>query len=268
MEDLLLREIGTRVRALREGADLARHVVAEKAGLSLRFLAGVEAGEANISILNLAALANALGTTPVRLLGGIDSLEPAESAAGAVEVTVSVRVALLGARGAGKSTVGKRLAKRLRLRFVELDAWVEEGAGLSLSEIFSLHGEAYYRRLEREALERALEGHEGFVLAAGGSLVTAEPTFARLKEASTTVWLRADAAAHWERVLSQGERRPSGENPNAMNELRALLKARAPLYARADHIVDTHELDIEGVADAVLALVVPPKPDEIAANRR
>ena len=246
----LLLELGARVRALREGAGVSRQALAERSGLSLRFLAGVEAGRSNISILNLAALARALGSTPARLLGGDGGVR--EAGRGTDELALPpVRIALLGARGAGKSTVGKKLARKLRVRFVELDTWIEEAAGLTLSEIFSVHGEGYYRRLEREALEKVLAGEDGLVIAAGGSLVTAPGTYSRLREAATTVWLRADAKDHWHRVLEQGDRRPMAQNPNAMGELRALLSARAPLYSEAAHIVDTRKLAVDEVVDAI-----------------
>jgi len=249
----LLLELGARVRALREGAGVSRQSLAERSGLSLRFLAGVEGGSSNISVLNLAALARALGTTPVRLLGGVEGrAERTESSARPSDPFASPpRIGLLGARGAGKSSVGKKLARRLRVRFVELDSWIEEAAGLSLSEIFSVHGEGYYRRLEREALEKVLAQEGGVVIAAGGSLVTAHGTYTRLREAATTVWLRADAKDHWHRVLEQGDRRPMAQNPNAMNELRALLAARAPLYSEAAHIVDTRKLSVDDVVDAI-----------------
>jgi XRE family aerobic/anaerobic benzoate catabolism transcriptional regulator len=171
-------------------------------------------------------------------------------------------VALLGLRGAGKSTVGRRLARRLRVPFVELDRKVEEAAGLALAEIFALHGEDYYRRLEKETLTRLLDGGRPLVLACGGGLVTARDTYALLRRRALTVWLRAQPEDHWNRVVQQGDRRPMS-HPQAMGELRRLLRARDPLYAEAAHTVDTSKLTPEATVLAVEDLVSrasPPSP--------
>jgi XRE family aerobic/anaerobic benzoate catabolism transcriptional regulator len=233
----LLADLGARVRREREGRGLSQRALAEKSGLSLRFLAALESGEANISVGRLWELADALGTTAPELLG-----------AGARRPLV---VALLGVRGAGKSSVGRRLARRLRLAFVELDALVERAAGLSLGEIFAVHGEAYYRRLERAVLAELFARGDGVVTATGGSIVTDPESFAMLRERATTVWLKAEAEDHWRRVIEQGDRRPMAENPNAMAELRALLAARAPLYAQADEVVETTRLSIDEVVERI-----------------
>jgi XRE family transcriptional regulator, aerobic/anaerobic benzoate catabolism transcriptional regulator len=224
--DRLLSGLGTRVRALRAERSWTLHELARQAAMSPRFLVQVEAGEANLSVRKLAGLARALGTTPAALLSG-----PGGEADRPV-------VALLGLRGAGKTTIGRKLARRLRVPFVELDQRIEEAAGLTLDEIFALHGEAYYRRLERETLERVLA--EGpLVLATGGGLPTAPETFSLLRARAVTVWLRARPEDHWNRVVQQGDRRPMADNPQAMAELRALLAAREPLYAQARLTVDT-----------------------------
>ena len=185
----------------------------------------VEPGEGNISVRKLAGLAEALGTTPAALLTA-----PADPG--------PPTIALLGLRGAGKTTIGRRLAKRMRLKFVELDQRIEKAAGLTLPEIFALHGESYYRRLERETLERVLD--EGpLVLATGGGLPTSPDTWSLLKRRALTVWLRAQPEDHWNRVVQQGDKRPMADNPQAMAELRRLLAAREPIYAQAHHTVDT-----------------------------
>jgi XRE family transcriptional regulator, aerobic/anaerobic benzoate catabolism transcriptional regulator len=224
--DRLLAGLGTRVRALRAERSWTLSELARQAEMSPRFLVQVEAGEANLSVRKLAGLARALGTTPAALLSG-----PGGEADRPV-------VALLGLRGAGKTTIGRKLARRLRVPFVELDQRIEEAAGLTLDEIFALHGETYYRRLERETLERVLS--EGpLVLATGGGLPTAPDTFSLLKRRALTVWLRAKPEDHWNRVVRQGDKRPMADNPQAMAELRRLLAAREPLYAQADLTVDT-----------------------------
>jgi XRE family aerobic/anaerobic benzoate catabolism transcriptional regulator len=235
----LLEELGRAVRERRSARGLTLKDLSEKAGVSTRFLADLEAGRGNISVLRLHDVAVALGTTASELLDG---------------ETRHVRarpVALLGLRGAGKSTIGKKLAKRLSLPFVELDARVEETAGLSLREIFELHGEAHYRRLEREVLRRVLEESKPAVLATGGSIVTDDDTFALLRSHATTVWLQASPDSHWERVVAQGDRRPMANRENAKSELAQLLEQRKSRYARADLSIDTDALGIEGVVRAI-----------------
>ena len=241
----LLTGLGRRVRALRSRLGYTLHELAGRAGLSPRFLIQVEAGTANISVKKLAGLAKALGTTPAVLLA-----EPGSEPARPV-------VALLGLRGAGKTTIGRRLARRLRVSFVELDRRVERAAGLSLAEIFALHGEEYYRRLERETLERVLDeaGGRRLVLAVGGGLVTSPETYGLLRRRALTVWLRADPEDHWNRVVQQGDRRPMAEHPEAMAELRRLLAARQRLYAEADGTVDTSRLGVQGTVQAVARLL-------------
>jgi XRE family transcriptional regulator, aerobic/anaerobic benzoate catabolism transcriptional regulator len=247
--DRLLAALAARVRALRAERGLTLQQLARRAHLSPRFLVQVEQGAANISVRKLAGLASALDTTPAALLA-----EPApRTARAAVPV-----IALLGLRGAGKSTIGRRLARRLRVPFVELDRRVEEAAGMSLPELFALHGESYYRRLEREALERVLADGRPLVLATGGGLPASPETYALLRGKALTVWLRAAPEDHWNRVVQQGDRRPMADHPEAMAELRRLLAAREPLYAEASATVDTSRLGVEGTTRAVEKLLRRP----------
>jgi XRE family aerobic/anaerobic benzoate catabolism transcriptional regulator len=244
--DRLLSRLGRRVRTLRGDHALTLRDLAARSGISERFLVQVEAGAANISVRKLAGLAHALGTSPSELLGGGPGSEPDRPV-----------VALLGLRGAGKTTIGRRLARRLHVPFVELDRRVEEAAGLTLEEIFALHGEEYYRRLEKETLERLLREARPLVLATGGGIVTRGDTFALLRRRALTVWLRADPEDHWNRVVQQGDRRPMADHPEAMAELRRLLTARRPLYAEATHTVDTSGLEADEVVRRIEAVVTP-----------
>ena len=238
MSDILER-LGRAVRTRREKKGLTRARLAQVSGVSLRFLNDVEMGLANPSVLKLDALAEALTTS-------IDAFFSPGSGSSPPR-----RVSLLGIRGAGKTTIGRRLAVRIGVSFVELDLQIEKKASLSLSEIFALHGEDYYRRLERSVLEDVLAEGMGCVIATGGGIVTAPDTFALLKTQTITVWLRASANDHWNRVLQQGDRRPMKGHPQAMAELRRLLTTRKRLYGTARHTVDTSSLTTEQVVSEI-----------------
>jgi XRE family transcriptional regulator, aerobic/anaerobic benzoate catabolism transcriptional regulator len=242
--DSVLRELGARTRALRLERGWTLREVSERTGVSARFLVQLEAGRGNISVRRLAEVARAFDTTAAALLA--EPNEPRKSV-----------IALLGLRGAGKTTVGRRLARRLRMPFVELDRRIEKAAQLSLGEIFSLHGEAYYRRIERETLEAVLRERPRMVLATGGGLVTSPETLALLRRSATTVWLRSTPEDHWNRVVRQGDRRPMANHPQAMADLRALLAAREPLYAASDYTIDTSGLKEDDVVDAVGRAIAP-----------
>ena len=235
----VLTILSRRARHLRQQQGLTLRGLAERSGLSLRFLMDVEAGRGNISVRRLADLAAALQTTPADLVTPHDE-DPAPRV-----------VALLGLRGSGKTTIGRRLARRLRLRFVELDKQIEGRAGMPLGELFSLHGEEFYRRLERETLGDLLASRQSMVLAVGGGLVTAPETYALLLRQSTTVWLKARVDDYWNRVVRQGDRRPIDQHPQARDALRQLLTRRDPLYTRADVTVDTSSLSIAQAVERV-----------------
>jgi len=237
----LLAHLGIEVREKREAVGLTRERLADQSGLSTRFLAQLEVGQGNISVARLAEVAGALGTTAGELLADAEArLRAAER---------GPLVALLGVRGAGKTTVGHKLARRLSVPFFELDALIERVAGLDLGQIFELHGEAYYRRLERETLARFVREQTQAVVATGGSIVTARDTYRLLRRHFVTVWLRARPDDHWSRVVAQGDARPMAQNPHAFAELKALLAARETLYAHAHHVIDTSRLDVDGVVD-------------------
>jgi XRE family transcriptional regulator, aerobic/anaerobic benzoate catabolism transcriptional regulator len=233
----LLSEVGRRVRARRKARELTLKALAAGAGLSERFVSELEAGRANISVLNLAQVAQVLELSLSTLFEGA----PAAPAPGVI--------ALLGLRGAGKSTVGKALAQRLGTEFSELDQLVEAEAGMRMAELFAMHGEDYFRQAERRALERYLAKHPRGVLATGGGLVTSPETYRLLLSRSRTVWLRATPEEHWSRVVKQGDLRPMQNRPAAMAELKRRLAERDPLYARAELTVSTSEAAVNEVVE-------------------
>lgn len=234
----VLQVLGHRVRIGRTRAGLTVRELAAAADLSVRFLSEVEAGRGNISVTRLAALAQALGVDITMLLA-------------AEEVPGERSIALLGLRGAGKTTVGKRLARKLKRPFVELDRHVAEHAGMALSEVFSLYGEDYYRQVERAALADILAQPGPKVIATGGGLVTAGDTFTLLQRHATTVWLKARSADYWNRVVKQGDRRPMTDHPQAREALRELVARRDPLYRQADLTIDTSGLTVAQTVDRV-----------------
>jgi XRE family aerobic/anaerobic benzoate catabolism transcriptional regulator len=238
MASALLDALGHRARARRLEKGWTLRDVAERSGVSPRYLVELESGRGNISVGRLAEVARALDTTLAALLAEDDVPPPRV-------------IALLGLRGAGKTTIGRTLARRLRVPFVELDRRIEQAADLSLSELFSLHGEDYYRRLERETLQQVLAERRPMVLATGGGIVTSPDTYALLRRATVTVWLRARPEDHWNRVVRQGDRRPMVDHPQAMADLRALLASREPLYAQAAVTVETTGAPVARAAQTI-----------------
>jgi XRE family aerobic/anaerobic benzoate catabolism transcriptional regulator len=224
-ENAYLARLGNRVRAWRAARRVTRKELAAASGVSERYLAQLEAGEGNISVLLLRKVARAMGV-PVDSLVRED--EPREKP-----------VALVGLRGAGKSTLGSRLAEALEVPFIELDAEVEKEAGAKLGEVFAMYGQDAYRRFERRALERVLEQSGRAVIATGGSLVTDPDNYRLLREHCTCVWLRASPDEHMSRVIAQGDMRPFKGRAAALDEIRKLLHDRNDLYSKADFTVNT-----------------------------
>jgi len=251
---LLLAAVGARTRALRLELGLTVKEFARRATLSPRFVNQLEAGAGNISIAGLARVAAALGRSVHELIPPVgDDHSPAAeiwrlvSDAGSDELHDLQQwlekrkgskskprfLALIGLRGAGKSTVGPVLARRLKTDFVELDKLVEKAAGMSLAEIFATHGEAYYRELERESILRIFASSPGCVLVPGGSVVTDPETWALVKQRCFTVWLHATPEEFMKRMRRQGDLRPMQGRPSAMTELKSLLARREVLYAES-----------------------------------
>jgi XRE family transcriptional regulator, aerobic/anaerobic benzoate catabolism transcriptional regulator len=232
----LLEQLGTRVRSLRRGRGMTLKALAGASGLSERFVGDLEAGRANISVKNLAEVADVLGVEPSALL----AREEAKDHRGVI--------ALLGLRGAGKSTIGRALAEKLDAPFYELDALVEAEAGMRLAEIFAIHGEEYFRQAELSALKRFFAAHPRAVLATGGGIVTSPEAFRLLEGRAHTIWLKATPEEHWQRVVHQGDFRPMQNRPHAMAELKRRLREREPLYARAEQVCVTSGRPVSSVA--------------------
>lgn len=240
-----LSALGDQVRRTRLAKGMTIRELAGASGLSERFVSDLERGVGNISIARLAAVAAALDVSVASLVEPLDrarkdSLEARRA------------IALVGLRGAGKSTIGGRLATALGYRFAELDRAIEARAGLPLAQLFEIHGESYYRRLEREVLLELLGAkHRGVVIATGGGIVTDPDSWALLRKKTRTVWLAARPEDHYARVMAQGDLRPMKNRPAAMAELRALLAARHGRYAESDLTVDTSQLGLDGAIERV-----------------
>jgi len=274
-----LAALGRRVRELRERRGMTRKRMALEADVSERYLGQLETGEGNVSMLLLRRVAAALNVTlgEVLLPEQEDSVErrlirrfleriPAHRLEDVIfrlmrefgheEAARRKRIALIGLRGAGKSTLGKLLAKELNAPFIELDGEVERETGLPLNEIFSLYGQAGYRRIERRCLERVIEKHERAVISVGGGIVAEEDGFKLLLGNCFTVWLKAAPEEHMARVVAQGDLRPMAGNEEAMDDLKRNLAAREPLYRKADAVVDTSGQTTEASLAKLRGLVV------------
>jgi len=224
-ESAYLARLGNRVRGWRTSHGTTRRQLAAASGVSERYLAQLEAGEGNISVLLLRKVARAMGVS-------VESLVREEQAQ-------EKPIALVGLRGAGKSTLGARLAEALKLPFLELDREVEKEAGAKLGEVFAMYGQDAYRRFERRALERVLAHQSRAVIATGGSLVTDSDNYRLLRERCLCVWLKTSPEEHMARVIAQGDMRPFKGRSAALDEIRKLLRDRDDLYGRADLVLDT-----------------------------
>jgi XRE family transcriptional regulator, aerobic/anaerobic benzoate catabolism transcriptional regulator len=277
VDEEFLTELGQRVRRIRALRGMSRKVLAEASEISERYIAQLESGLGNVSVLLLRRVAKAMGVTLDDLIGDRSdemasfrdllrtaSPEAIERAKAVLrgEDTVSLyrrpavdRVALIGLRGAGKSTLGRLAAKRLRWKFIELNREVEREAGFSMAEIFRLYGQEGYRRLELEALRKISARREPMILATGGGIVSEPATFELLVSSFFTVWLKASPEEHMARVRQQGDLRPMANERAAMDDLRTILSTREPFYARADAVVDTSGRSVDAGANEILAVI-------------
>jgi len=240
-EAAYLAQLGDRVRAWRGEKGITRKELSAASGVSERYLAQLEAGEGNISVLLLRKVARAMGVT-------VESLVREEA-------PQQKCVALLGLRGAGKSTLGAKLAEFLKVAFVELDREVEKEAGAELGEVFAMYGQDAFRRFERRALERVLAQNDRAVIATGGSLVTDAGTYRMLLERCVCVWLKASPEEHMARVIAQGDMRPFKGRSAALDEIRQLLADRDRLYGRADLVLDTSGKSARSSLSQLLSLL-------------
>lgn len=258
--DEFLHMLGERVRAARARKGISRKVLADLSGVSPRYLAQLETGKGNVSIALLLKIASALGFSIEWLVAKEDPwtseqamtrflfdkatkrqrqkvLEILEN--GQVENFRNNRIALIGLRGAGKSTLGKMAAKKLGMPFLELNDEIETASGMPVNEVFSLYGQDGYRRLERQALERIVSTHDDLILAVAGGIVSDPDTYNYILRHYSTIWLRARPEEHMARVRGQGDERPMTGNPDAMADLKHILTSRETLYAKAEVELDT-----------------------------
>ena len=284
----LLSMLGRRVRGLRTQQGLSQQALANLAGLSLRFIAQLESGQANISVGKLSDIARALREPLPALLAHTSPELEGEDHESGLRREISARlagltgdalsellstlrgmeagrkgghrglIALVGLRGAGKSTIGPLLAEALGRRFLELDEEIQDLTGLATAEIFEMHGETYFRKAEREALEHLIDRDLAVVVAVSGGSVTDPAMFRVLRERTLLIWIKADPEEHMSRVISQGDRRPIANRPDAMAELRSILAARTSYYTQARYTSDTSKASPKLCTSELVAMIEGP----------
>jgi XRE family transcriptional regulator, aerobic/anaerobic benzoate catabolism transcriptional regulator len=275
-----LEALGQRVRTMRALRGMSRKVLAKVSGISERYIAQLESGKGNVSIVLLRRVSNAMGAhledlipsgepspewpvirdllrkaSPNQIAQARDVLSG--NGASAQRRMSFSGIALIGLRGAGKSTLGKLLAKKIGWNFVELNKEIEAQNGLSVAEIIALYGQEGFRRMEQAALGQLLAGKELMVLATGGGIVSEPLTFDLILSSFYTIWVKAEPEEHMARVRGQGDLRPMADDRSAMAELRTILKSREPLYARAAAVVDTAGLSVDAAAARLIEAVAP-----------
>jgi XRE family aerobic/anaerobic benzoate catabolism transcriptional regulator len=265
-----LTALGARVRHLRAMRGMSRKVLSAASGVSERYIAQLESGQGNVSIILLRRVALATGARLEDLIPGADAspdwpiirdlmrgaspetisqVKHLLSGNGAATARASERVALIGLRGAGKSTLGRIVAEKLGWQFVELNKEIERDNGMSVPEIFAMYGQEGYRRFEQAVLRKLIARDGPMLLATGGGIVAEPVTFDLILSSFYTIWIKAEPEEHMRRVREQGDLRPMGGDASAMQELRAILVSREPFYARARAIVDTAGLSVDHAAE-------------------
>jgi XRE family transcriptional regulator, aerobic/anaerobic benzoate catabolism transcriptional regulator len=280
-----LAGIGNEVRRNRAKRGMTRRQLAQASGASERYLAQIESGAGNPSVSVLRAIAQALGVSAAALLPAetrarptalsqiVDMLaqipeselpaltnEIAAHVARSANTDRARRIALVGLRGAGKSTLGRMLAQHLGWPFIELDRLVEEDYGASIPDLIEMAGTATFRRQERAALERVIAAHEAAIITTAGGIVSDPETYALLLRRTRTIWIKARPEDHMSRVMAQGDFRPMARNreagsKDAMADLVAILEARSPDYARAQAQLDTSGDAVEQSLSKLLRVV-------------
>ena len=282
-EDSFLEELGRRVRTMRGLRGMSRKVLAKVSGISERYIAQLESGKGNVSIVLLRRVSNAMAApledlipssdpapdwpvirelmrqaTPSQIVQAKNVLSGQGASDAAMQrQTPFAGIALIGLRGAGKTTLGRMLAKQIGWGFVELNKEIEQENGLSVAEIIALYGQEGFRRMEQAALGKLLARKELIVLATGGGIVSEPLTFDLILSSFYTIWLKAEPEEHMTRVRRQGDLRPMADDRSAMAELRTILLSREPLYARASTVVDTAGQSVDDAAARLLGAVAP-----------
>ena len=277
-----LEQLGQRVRTMRALRGMSRKVLAKVSGISERYIAQLESGKGNVSIVLLRRVSDAMGAhledlipatepapdwpvirdlvrkaTPSQIAQAKDVLSGLGSGAAGKQRISFAGIALIGLRGAGKSTLGKLLAKKIGWNFVELNKEIEAQNGLSVAEIIALYGQEGFHRMEQAALGQMLARRELMVLATGGGIVSEPVTFDLILSSFYTIWLKAEPEEHMARVRAQGDLRPMADDRSAMAELRNILLSREPLYARASAVVNTAGLTVDAAATRLIDAVAP-----------
>jgi XRE family aerobic/anaerobic benzoate catabolism transcriptional regulator len=284
-----LERLGQRVRTMRALRGMSRKVLAKVSGISERYIAQLEGGKGNVSIVLLRRVANAMGAPLEDIIPGNeqqpdwpvvrdllrkaspDKIAQAKqilSGASAPLRRAFSGIALIGLRGAGKSTLGKMLAERIGWSFVELNKEIERQNGLEVAEIINLYGQEGFRRMEQAALAQLLARKELMVLATGGGIVSEPVTYDLILKSFYTIWLKAEPEEHMARVRKQGDLRPMADDRSAMAELRNILVSREPLYTRANVMVDTAGLSVDAAAARLADAVQPVLKDDAKSFAR
>lgn len=277
-EEAYLRIVGERVRLERARRGMSRKALSQTSGVSERYLAELERGTGNASLLVLREIAAAMALKVTDLVSEspersldlsliVQQLEQLPQSDlpearrmltarfGRPAATSKGRIALIGLRGAGKSTLGQDASKVLGIPFVELDREIERASGMEVAEIFAVHGQSVFRKLEQECLESVVDAHGRVVIAAGGGIVTSPDAFELLLSSCFVVWVKATPESHIDRAVQAGDLRPAAASRRALAEFRQILDDRAPLYARADATIDTSDKTSEEALALLIRLI-------------